>query len=239
MVLYLHQYSLLLSDRLKRNKALFLNKWWKWWSRIIGRFGSPPLGTKSRFHGVFQKNGQNVQPNGEFHLTNLNWNLSPQPHILKVCDGRGDPCDSRCGGGGCGKCGGVSCDQGAATKSENAIDLAERADALLMEKQQIVSQMLRSVSFIDFIKPMKASKHEFSQNHWWILGEGPNEKIWPTDRLASLTLRFSALSPVWEIMDPPLQTLFRKKLKLYTVSWSISWVMSVRPAKLRYGVLNS
>ena len=85
---------------------------------------------------------------------------------MKVCDGRGDPCDSRCGGGGCGKCGGVSCDQGAATKSANSIDLAERADAVLMEKQQIVNQLLRSVRFFLkyycwlYIEFSEINKHE-------------------------------------------------------------------------------
>ncbi len=63
-----------------------------------------------------------------------------------MCDGRGDPCDSRCGGGGCGRCGGTSCDEGAVIKSGNAKDLARRADAELMEKQAIVSDMLRDVS---------------------------------------------------------------------------------------------
>ena len=127
------------------------------------RIWSIPFRDQISISWVFQKNpDQNVpmaNSASQIEIEIFVYNLI----FSKVCDGRGDPCDSRCGGGGCGKCGGVSCDQGAATKSENSIDLAERADALLMEKQQIVSQMLRSVSFIDFIKPLKASKHECSQ----------------------------------------------------------------------------
>lgn len=53
-----------------------------------------------------------------------------------VCDGTGEPCDDVCGGGGCGVCGGPSCEKGAVTKADNALDLAMKAEALLKVKEQ-------------------------------------------------------------------------------------------------------
>ncbi len=64
----------------------------------------------------------------------------------QVCDGRGDPCDSLCGGAGCGKCGGLSCEDGAVTKASNAMDLAKRADDELTEKEDAARQLLNDVS---------------------------------------------------------------------------------------------
>lgn len=55
--------------------------------------------------------------------------------VLQVCDGTGDPCDDVCGGGGCGVCGGPSCEKGAVTKADNALDLAMKAEALLNMKE--------------------------------------------------------------------------------------------------------
>jgi coxsackievirus/adenovirus receptor len=49
-----------------------------------------------------------------------------------VCDGRGDPCDDVCGGGGCGKCGGLSCGDGALTKADKAIEHANNELFLLL-----------------------------------------------------------------------------------------------------------
>jgi len=63
----------------------------------------------------------------------------------EVCDGRGDPCDSLCGGAGCGKCGGPSCDDGAVTKANNALDLAKRADEVLMMKEETARSLLNDV----------------------------------------------------------------------------------------------
>ncbi|XP_063411226.1 laminin subunit beta-1-like [Mytilus trossulus] len=62
-----------------------------------------------------------------------------------VCDGRGDPCDSVCGGGGCGKCGGISCDGGALTKADNAIDRANQAKLLLDIKEVDANTMLTEI----------------------------------------------------------------------------------------------
>lgn len=62
-----------------------------------------------------------------------------------VCDGRGDPCDALCGGGGCGKCGALSCDEGAVTKAESALALAKEAEGILRNRQAESEEMMRGV----------------------------------------------------------------------------------------------
>jgi len=62
-----------------------------------------------------------------------------------VCDGRGDPCDATCGGALCGKCGGVSCEEGAVTKADDALQLAQEADTVLREKYTEASNLLSSI----------------------------------------------------------------------------------------------
>lgn len=65
-----------------------------------------------------------------------------------VCDGRGtvSNCDTLCGGAGCGKCGGLSCTEGATTKAENALDLASKADAVLKEKEKTARNELNGIT---------------------------------------------------------------------------------------------
>lgn len=65
-----------------------------------------------------------------------------------VCDGRGDPCDNICGGGGCDKCGGVGCGDGAVTKAEDAIKLAKDAEALLAMKEDDANALLSSIQTV-------------------------------------------------------------------------------------------
>ena len=64
-----------------------------------------------------------------------------------VCDGRGTVtnCDTLCGGAGCGKCGGLSCTEGATTKAENALDLATKADGVLKEKEKKARNELNAI----------------------------------------------------------------------------------------------
>ena len=62
-----------------------------------------------------------------------------------MCDGTGDPCDSLCGGGGCGKCGALSCDEGAVNKAENALNLAQEAESTLRNRQSESEEMMRGV----------------------------------------------------------------------------------------------
>ena len=67
----------------------------------------------------------------------------------QVCDGDTsveEPCDSLCGGAGCGKCGGISCLSGALSKAEEAVKYAESVDKLLLEKERAAEQVLLDIS---------------------------------------------------------------------------------------------
>lgn len=64
----------------------------------------------------------------------------------QVCDKRGDPCDSLCGGAGCNKCGGISCDKGALTRAESALNYAKDTEKSIKEKEQQADELIRSVS---------------------------------------------------------------------------------------------
>lgn len=63
----------------------------------------------------------------------------------KVCDGHGDPCDSLCGGAGCGKCGGLSCDNGAVSRADNALKYSKEASETLKDKEKDAKEMLEKV----------------------------------------------------------------------------------------------
>ena len=68
-----------------------------------------------------------------------------------VCDGdttREDPCDDLCGGAGCGKCGDVSCGEGALTKSQDALKDAEDAEKLLKEKDLEAEEALNKINSV-------------------------------------------------------------------------------------------
>lgn len=64
----------------------------------------------------------------------------------QVCDKRGDPCDSLCGGAGCGKCGGISCEKGALTRAETALNYAKDTEKIIKEKEQQADELIRAVS---------------------------------------------------------------------------------------------
>ena len=68
-----------------------------------------------------------------------------------VCDGetsRDTPCDSLCGGAGCGKCGGLSCQQGALTKAQEALQNAKEAEKIFAEKDLAAESVLNTVSSV-------------------------------------------------------------------------------------------
>ena len=62
-----------------------------------------------------------------------------------MCDGRGDPCDSSCGGAGCGTCGGVGCLDGAVTKASKALEFARDTEDILKQKADKADQQLDDV----------------------------------------------------------------------------------------------
>lgn len=64
----------------------------------------------------------------------------------KMCDKRGDPCDSVCGGAGCNHCGGISCEKGALTKAEKAFDFAKDTEKKIKMKEEAADDLIRSIS---------------------------------------------------------------------------------------------
>lgn len=64
----------------------------------------------------------------------------------QVCDHRGDPCDALCGGAGCGKCGGLSCNDGLVNTVSLALRFAEDAETELKKKEASADELLRGVS---------------------------------------------------------------------------------------------
>ncbi|XP_054279344.1 laminin subunit beta-1 [Macrosteles quadrilineatus] len=64
----------------------------------------------------------------------------------QVCYKRGDPCDQLCGGAGCGFCGGISCEEGAFTKSSKAYSFATDAENKIYEKEAKAEELFRGIS---------------------------------------------------------------------------------------------
>lgn len=63
----------------------------------------------------------------------------------QICDKRGDPCDSVCGGAGCSHCGGFSCESGALTRAQKALEYVQDAEKKIKEKEDIADDLIRSV----------------------------------------------------------------------------------------------
>jgi laminin, beta 1 len=76
--------------------------------------------------------------------------LSAQIPVMneQVCDKRGDPCDSLCGGAGCGSCGGLSCEKGALSRADKALDYVKDTEKIIKEKEEKAEDLIRSVSYI-------------------------------------------------------------------------------------------
>eukprot|EP00094_Tigriopus_californicus_P009037 TCALIF_08711-PA protein Name:"Similar to LanB1 Laminin subunit beta-1 (Drosophila melanogaster)" AED:0.08 eAED:0.08 QI:0/0.86/0.81/1/0.86/0.87/16/623/1807 len=67
----------------------------------------------------------------------------------QICDGdtgADQPCDTLCGGAGCGKCGGISCLNGALSKAEEAVSSAKAADEVFSEKDREAERVLRDIT---------------------------------------------------------------------------------------------
>ena len=66
---------------------------------------------------------------------------------LEMCGDNVTDCSSVCGGAGCGFCGGLSCDAGAVTKANQALDVAKKQAAEIKSHKDEAEQLLRNVSF--------------------------------------------------------------------------------------------
>ncbi len=65
-----------------------------------------------------------------------------------MCSSQEYPCDDVCGGAGCGKCGGLSCD-GTVDRTKNALEFARGAEDTLRNKEEEVNSMLTEVSALE------------------------------------------------------------------------------------------
>lgn len=64
---------------------------------------------------------------------------------LKMCGDNVTDCSNVCGGAGCGFCGGLSCDVGAITKANQALDVAKQQAAKIKNQKDEAEQLLRNV----------------------------------------------------------------------------------------------
>ncbi|XP_069950644.1 laminin subunit beta-1 isoform X10 [Cherax quadricarinatus] len=92
-----------------------------------------------------------TQDENEAKLAQLSYTLDDMdigmPDLNEqVCDRRGDPCDTYCGGAGCGKCGGLSCNDGLVNTAELALKFADDAEETLKKKEASADELLRGVS---------------------------------------------------------------------------------------------
>ncbi|XP_055695879.1 laminin subunit beta-1 [Lutzomyia longipalpis] len=95
---------------------------------------------------VRKLSGSNAEALVEYEgiLEDLNGRLPDLNELM--CGGRGEPCDDLCGGAGCGVCGGLSCEKGALTKAEKALNYAKDTEKTLREKDEQAEELIRSLS---------------------------------------------------------------------------------------------
>lgn len=64
----------------------------------------------------------------------------------QMCDKRGDPCDSLCGGAGCDHCGGLSCEKGAITMADKALSYVKDVEKSIKTKDGVAEDLIRSLN---------------------------------------------------------------------------------------------
>ena len=126
---------------------------------MLARFGS-------KYNQTFSDNEEGLAALGR----SLKTLEDGMPDINQlVCDGRGtvNDCDSLCGGAGCGRCGGISCGQGAATLAANALDLGnqskEKLAQLLDKAKKELEGILGAKSKADEALRQAIAAYEMSQ----------------------------------------------------------------------------
>lgn len=66
---------------------------------------------------------------------------------LGMCGDNVTECSNVCGGAGCGTCGGISCDAGAVTKANQALDVAKKQSDKIKSHKDAAEQLFRKVSY--------------------------------------------------------------------------------------------
>lgn len=138
---------LLEADRQCRRTEYFLNK------------------ENDSFTSAELKNEQERQ-NLEFTISQLEKKIPDLNH--KMCDKGGDPCDDFCGGAGCGRCGGLSCDNGAVEKANAGVnvisDIKNRVTSQLKEAEKLYRQISSAKSATDAGKESVERAHSAADN---------------------------------------------------------------------------
>jgi coxsackievirus/adenovirus receptor len=109
-----------------------------------------------------------------------------------VCDGetsRDRPCDNLCGGAGCGKCGGLSCQQGALTRAQEALQNAKAAEKIFAKKDLDAEGMLNKVSSVHADVTRAA---EEAQTAFDLAAEAKNRSKSEMERVEVLSTRINA-----------------------------------------------
>lgn len=102
-----------------------------------------------------RKDIQNQNENNldKYYLELMELNAKIPDLNEQMCDKRGNPCDNLCGGAGCEHCGGLSCEKGALTKAEKALNYVKDTEKDIKAKEEIAENLIRavSISFICFL----------------------------------------------------------------------------------------
>ncbi|XP_055377658.1 laminin subunit beta-1 isoform X2 [Condylostylus longicornis] len=98
---------------------------------------------KDEFEAMLQKNNDAID---EYQVQLVGLNEAIPDLNSNVCDKRGNPCDSVCGGAGCNQCGGISCENGALTRADKALKIAKDVEQNIMKKKEDAEIIIRSLA---------------------------------------------------------------------------------------------
>lgn len=98
---------------------------------------------ESEFEQLQKKNEEDL----DAYTSELQTLISKIPDLNEqLCDKRGDPCDSLCGGAGCDHCGGLSCEKGAITKADKALAYVKDVEKSIKTKDGVAEDLIRSLN---------------------------------------------------------------------------------------------
>ncbi|GAB1863172.1 Laminin subunit beta-1 [Camponotus japonicus] len=138
-----------------------------------------------------------AQERNKESLTKLNeklktFNMNIPELNLQMCGSNVTDCSIVCGGAGCGFCGGLSCDVGAVSKANQALDVAKQQAAKIKSHKDEAEQLLRNMSQIKQDSTAARSNAQDAFNYAWD-ARNRSDKI--TKDLSDITKR------IWSTLD--------------------------------------
>lgn len=106
---------------------------------------------------VTEKEYKEMQEHNERSIEEIKNNVTDLYSIIPelnnlICDGKGNPCDTICGGAGCDSCGNsISCEFGAKQQAEGALSITNTTEVVLRKKEAKANDFLRNVRIFIFI----------------------------------------------------------------------------------------